>query len=216
MDSLIKTGKVIRGWLGISIQEVTPELAKEFGLPEPKGALVADVLPNSPAEHAGIRRGDVILELNGKSIEHTGQLRNLVAGLPIGEKVKIKLFRDKQKKELEVTIGEQSKEVARGGKAEAETSVALNGVEVQDLTPETARQLNLPENQQGVVIDRVEPGSLAEESGLQQGDVIIEVNRKSVKNTRDYEEVVSKIKKDEAVLLLVKRQGGTIFVTISP
>ena len=87
---------------------------------------------------------------------------------------------------------------------------------MQDLTSETARQLNLPANQQGVVIDRVEPGSLAEESGLHQGDIIIELNRKSAKNTRDYEQVVSRIKKDETVLLLIKRQGGTIFVTISP
>jgi len=123
MDSLIKTGTVIRGWLGISIQEITPQLAKEFRLPEPKGALVTDVLPNTPAERAGIKRGDVILEVNGRPIEHTGQLRNLVAGLPIGEKVKIKIFRDIQEKELEVTISEQSKEMAQGGKAETERAL---------------------------------------------------------------------------------------------
>jgi serine protease Do len=216
MESLVKTGKVIRGWLGISIQEVSPELAKQFGLSEPKGALVADVLPHTPAERAGIKRGDIILELDGKTIENAGQLRNLVAEIPIGKKVKIKVFRDKQEQELEITIGEQPKEAARGGKAEAATSVALNGVEVQDLTPETASRLGLPRNQQGVVIDQVERGSLAEEAGLQQSDVIVEVNRKPIKNTRDYEQVVSKIKKDETVLLLIKRQGGSIFVTISP
>ena len=105
LTSLIKTGKVVRGWLGISIQEVNPKLAQEFGLPKTEGALVADVLSGSPAERAGIKRGDVILEVNGKKIEHTGQLRNLVADLSVGEKVSVKIFRDKQQKELEVAIG---------------------------------------------------------------------------------------------------------------
>jgi serine protease Do len=218
LNSLVRTGKVVRGWLGVSIQEVTPSLAKEFGLPEPKGALVGEVVPGSPAEHAGIQRGDVILELNGKTIEHTGQLRNLVADTPIGEKVKVKIFRDKQTKEVAVTIGEQPKEMASSGAAEErkEKSTALNGVEALDITPETAGEYGLSKDQRGVVISRIEPGSLAEEAGLQRGDVIVEVNRKPVKNIEEYNAAVTKTKENEAVLLLVKRQGGMIFVTISP
>ncbi|HET6370864.1 MAG TPA: DegQ family serine endoprotease [Nitrospiria bacterium] len=218
MESLVKTGKVVRGWMGVSIQEVTPNLAEQFGLPEPKGVLVGDVLPGSPAERAGIKRGDIVLEYNGKTIENTGQLRNMVAETPIGTKVKVKVFRDKREKTLDLKIDEQPKDIAQGGgeeESEDETSSALSGVQVRNLTPDIARDLDLPPGQQGVVIEQVEPGSTAEEAGLQRGDVIVEVNRTPVKNTKDYNREVSKLKKDQSVLLLINRQGRTIFMTIS-
>jgi serine protease Do len=218
MESLVKTGKVVRGWMGVSIQEVTPNLAEQFGLPEPKGVLVGDVLPNSPAEHAGIKRGDILLEYDGKAVENTGQLRNLVAETPVGSRVKIKIFRDKQEKVLDLKIDEQPKDIAQGEKEEEpgdETSSALSGVDVRNLTPDIARDLDLPESQQGVVVEQVEPGSGADEAGLQRGDVIIEMNRKPVKNTKDYNREVSKLKKDQSVLLLINRQGRTIFMTIN-
>jgi|SRR5579863_2561243 len=220
MDSLIKTGKVVRGWLGISIQEVTPKLAKEFGLPEAKGALVGEVLPKSPAERAGLKRGDILLEVNGKPIENTGQLRNLVADIPVGHKVKIKFFRDQKTQEIEATIEEQPKEIGKqpekGEESPEPTSNALSGVEVRNLTPEITGELGLPSDVQGVVVDRIETGSSAEEAGLQRGDVIIEVNRVLVRDIKEYNRAASKIKKDQSILLLVQRQGRSIFLTISP
>jgi serine protease Do len=219
MESLAKEGKVVRGWLGVSIQEVTQQLAKEFGLKESKGALVSDVLPNSPAEKAGFRRGDVVVQLNGQVVENSTQLRNLVAKTGVGTKAKVRVVRDKKEKELEVTIEEQPKDVAGSGDVEADpeaTSTALAGIEVRNLTPEAARQLGLNRNDKGVVITRVDPGSVADEVGLQRGDLIVEVNRKPVRDTDDYDELISKIGKDEAVLLLINRQGRTMFVTIAP
>jgi serine protease Do len=216
MESLIKTGKVVRGWFGITIQEVTPGLAKQFGLSEPKGVLVGDVLPKSPAERAGIKRGDVILKLNGQDVENTGQLRNLVAEAPVGSKVKVGLFRDKQEKEVEVTIGEQPKEMAMAKKSEeGETAnAALRGVKVENITPDTVSKFDLPKGAEGVVIVRIEPGSAAQEAGLQRGDVIAEIDRKAVRDTDAYDRIVSKLKKDEEVLLLINRRGRTIYLTI--
>ncbi|NKE70094.1 DegQ family serine endoprotease [Candidatus Manganitrophus noduliformans] len=213
-ESLVRTGKVTRGWLGVSIQEVTPQLAKEFGLKESKGALVSDVLPDSPAEAAGIERGDIVLGIDGKEVENTAQLRKWVAGAPVGEKIRLTLFRDKKEKEIELSLGEQPQEVAQaGGGEEAETS-ALKGAQVRNLTPEAAREMNLPKGLQGVVISRVEAGSLAEEAGLRAGDVILEVNRTAVRNTREYEKALSGLKKEQSALLLVHRGGNTLFVTL--
>jgi serine protease Do len=219
VESLVKSGKVIRGWLGISIQEVTPSLAKEFGLKDARGALIGDVLPGSPAEKAGFKRGDVITELNGQAIENSTQLRNLVARLPVGAKAKTKIVRDKKEKEIEVTIEEQPKDMAQSGgpqERQPQTSAALNGLEVRSLTPEMVQQLGLKPGDKGVVVTAVEPGNAAEEAGLQRGDLIVEVNRKPTPDTKSYEDVVSKIKKDDVVLLLINRQGKTLFMTISP
>ena len=219
MESLVKGGKVVRGWLGVSIQEVSPQLAKEFGLKDPKGALVSDVLPNSPAEKAGFKRGDVIVQYNGQTIENSTQLRNLVAKTGVGTKAKVVVVRDKKEKTLDQTIEEQPSDMARNEnteKSEEGSSTALTGIEVRNLTPEIARQLGLNRSDKGVVITRIEPGSVAEEMGLQRGDLIVEVNRKPIRNTDDYDDLLSKIKKDEAVLLLINRQGRTMFVTISP
>ncbi|MFY9269715.1 MAG: DegQ family serine endoprotease [Candidatus Manganitrophaceae bacterium] len=220
MQSLVKGGKVVRGWLGVSIQEVTASLSKEFGLKESKGALVGDVLPKSPAERAGFKRGDVVVEFNGQAITDSTQLRNLVAQTPVGAKVKVRVVRDKKEKELDVTIEEQPKEVARGGggaeEGQEETSTALNGVEVRNLTPDMARQLGLGRNEKGVVIVQVEPGSAAEEAGLQRGDLVMEANRKPVRNADEYDEILSKIGKEDPILLLINRQGRTMFITVSP
>ena len=218
MESLIKSGKVIRGWLGVSIQEVTPQLAKEFGLKEARGALIGDVLPGSPAEKAGFQRGDVIIEFMGQDIANSTHLRNLVARTPVGAKGKVKVVRDKKEKEMEVTIDEQPKEIARGGPEEEgeKMSTALSGFEVRNLTPELAQQLGLGRGEKGVVVFKVEPGSAADEAGLLRGDLIMEINRKPVRNMDDYEEAASKIKKEEVILLLINRQGKTLFLTIAP
>ncbi len=217
MTSLLKEGKVVRGWLGVSIQEVNAELAKQFGLKETHGALVSDVLKETPAERAGLRRGDVITKYNGREVSNAGQLRNLVAETPLGQKVRVTVIRDKQEKELEVKIEEQPKDVSGGGgkPGEAPANETLSGVAVQDLTPELADRLNLPRGAAGVVVTEVESGSTAEAAGVQAGDVIMEINRQSVKSTKDYRRIIQGLQAGESVLLLINRNGQMLFLTIS-
>ena len=211
MNSLIEKGKVIRGWLGVSIQEITPELAKQFQLDKDFGTLVADVVEGSPAEKAGIMHGDVIIEFGGKPVDEPYNLRNIVAGTLPGTEVEMKVIRNSETKTFKVTIeelptGEQ--------KIPTEFKNALRGVSVQNLTPDIYRQLNIPEKIRGVVVSEIEEGSPAERK-LIRGDVILEINRKAISNIDDYEALVSKITPDTNVLLLVFRRGSTIFVTVS-
>ncbi|MDC4223784.1 MAG: PDZ domain-containing protein [Candidatus Manganitrophus sp.] len=190
-------------------------MAEAFGLKESKGALVSDVLPDSPAEAAGIKRGDILLAIDGKEVESTAQLRKWVAGTAVGKKIRLTLFRDKKEKEIELSPGEQPQEVAQAGGEGAETETsALKGAQVRNLTPEAAREMNLPKGLEGVVISRVEAGSLAEEAGLRAGDVILEVNRTAVRNTREYEQALSRLKKEQSALLLIHRGGNTLFLTL--
>lgn len=211
MASLIEKGKVVRGWLGVTVQSITPGLAEQFGLEKDYGTLVADVVENSPAEKAGLMRGDVIIGLNGKEVEEPYNLRNLVASTQPGEEIELQIIRDGSIKKLTVTVGELPSETQ---KTPTVFENALKGVSVQNLTPEISGQLNLPDKIRGVVVTDIEQGSPAE-TALMPGDVILEINRKAMSNIEDYETIVSKIKPDADVLLLVFRRGSTIFVTIS-
>lgn len=211
MSSLIETGKVIRGWLGVSVQPITPELARQFQLEKDFGTLVAEVIEGSPAEEAGLMRGDVIVEFNGRQVDEPYHLRNIVAGTLPGETIEMKVIRDGDVETLMVTIGElpsESQETPTVHKS------ALMGVSVQNLSPEIYRQLNLPEKIRGVVITDIESGSPAETS-LVPGDVILEINRNAIKDVDTYEEIVSKLKPEQDLLLLVYRRGSTIFITIN-
>ncbi|HJU05000.1 MAG TPA: DegQ family serine endoprotease [Nitrospiraceae bacterium] len=221
LDQLTKNGKVVRGWLGVSIQELSSELAMQFGLTEARGVLVSEVLDDSPAKRAGLERGDVIMEFDGKVVENPTQLRNAVAKTGVGRRATIKFIRDKRTKTVEVTVVEQPKTVAQnGGNEETEESGSpaslLSDLDVRDLNHDLARRLGLSGNERGVVIVRVRSGSVAEEAGLKEGDLILEVNRRSVANLKAYEQAASKLGKDQAVLLLIKRQGRTSFVTLKP
>ncbi len=217
MDSLVKVGKVTRGWLGVYIQDITPELAKQFNLTSNQGALVSDIIDASPAEKSGFERGDVIVEYNGKEIENTGYLRNMVAQTLVGKVIDVKVIRDGHDKVLKVTIGELPAEVSKGkGEKEEGTGGIFEGVTVQNLTPDFRERLEIPEKVIGVLVTAVETGSVAEESGLKAGDVILEINKKTTKATKDFSRVVGELKKDEGVLLLVFREGMTIFITMSP
>ncbi|MBI5411013.1 MAG: DegQ family serine endoprotease [Nitrospirae bacterium] len=220
LEQLVQTGKVVRGWLGVSIQELSPELASQFGLAEPKGVLISDVLDNSPAKKAGLERGDVIVEYDGKPVENPTQLRNHVAQTSVGKKAVIKFIRNKNSRTVDVTIAEQPKAVAQAGGEEGSESVRPSGflsdLDVRELTAELAGRLGLAASERGIVIARVRSGSVAEEAGLKEGDLILEMNRKPVQNLKVYEKMASKIGKDEAVLLLIKRQGRTTFVTLKP
>jgi serine protease Do len=224
MDSLIKYKKVVRGWLGVSIQEVTSDLAEEFGVKDLKGALVSGVMKGSPAEKAGIKQGDVILQYNGKVVEDTGHLRNMVSQTAIGTTVKVKLFRDKKEIETSVVIAEIPKKLAETSSREEEAdengekvSSALAGLVVHELTPELARRFGHDENETGVVVIKVEPASRVFEAGVKAGDIILQINQKNTASLEEYKKAVSKIKAKERILLLVRRKGqGDLFVTVRP
>ncbi len=214
MDSLIKHGKVVRGWLGVSIQELTPDLAKEFGVSETAGALVADVMEDSPASKAGFERGDVITELDGKPVKDPTHLRTLVADSAPGTKVTIALRRDKGRMSLDVTLGELPKDVsAQVGAGDAKGRHALAGVQVGPLSRDEARELRI---KGGVVVRRIDPSSLAARAGLQEGDVVREINRQAVTSVEEFEQRVGKLNAKERVLLLVTRGRATIYMAISP
>jgi serine protease Do len=213
IDSLIKKGKVVRGWLGVSIQQITPELAKQFNLKDEIGALVGDVVENSPAEKAGLKRGDVITEYDGKKIEEPYILRNMIANTLPGEVHQVKLMRDNKTLAVQVTIGElpvdAQEEVVSG-----EYENVMKGITVQNLSPEIALKLKIPDRIQGAIIADIAEDSVAA-GVLTQGDVIQEINRKKISNAKNYQEIVSKIKKGEDVLLLIYRKGTSLFVTLS-
>ena len=220
MDQLVKTGKVVRGWLGVAIQELTPELATQFGLADTKGVLVSDVMDDSPAKKAGFERADVITEYDGREMDSPTHLRNAVAQTPIGKKVTVKLIRDKKTKQLDVSIAEQPKSFGQNNSEENGESTAPTGVlsdfDVRELNEELAARYGLKRTERGVIVVRVKPGSTAEEMGVREGDIILEVNRKGVSSLKSYERAVSGLGKDQAVLLLLKRKGQAIYLTLRP
>jgi len=210
----------VRGWLGVSIQDLTPELVSQFGLSDTKGVLVSDVMDDSPAKKAGFERADVIVEYDGKSMDSPVHLRNAVAQTPVGKKVTVKILRDKKPKTIELTIAEQPKSMTQsgeedGGELAAPTGV-LSSLDVRELTEEIAGRYGLKSSERGVVVVRVKPGTSADELGVREGDLIIEVNREAVTSVRAYEKIAGKLPKDHSVLLLLKRQGKAIYLTLRP
>ncbi len=211
MESLIKTGKVIRGWLGVNIQPLTPDLMKQFNLKEEKGVLVGDVVENGPAEKAGVQRGDVIIEFDGKDVTDVLSLRNMVANTLPGKVVVIKIIRDGKPETVRVTISETSEEIQTLSKS---FDNQLKGVYVQTLTPELSKSMGIPQRIKGVVITDIEEGSPAE-GILGSDDVIMEINKNRIGDTKDYEAVVSKIDQKQNILILIYRKGSTLYITLS-
>ncbi|MCK5226995.1 MAG: DegQ family serine endoprotease [Desulfobulbaceae bacterium] len=213
IKQLKEHGKVTRGWLGVMIQHVTADLAKQFGLDRPIGALVGEVSPGSPAEKAGIHPGDVIVEFMGREITKMSTLPSVVAQTAVGAKADLVLIRDGKRKKLTVTIGKlEEDQVALEGK-EAGTSQKL-GLTVQGITPELADSLNLDETS-GLIITNVEQGSSASEAGLRRGDILLEVNRKPVSDLKEFNKVMRTSKKEKSVLMLIKRKNHTRFAVIT-
>ncbi|NWF75002.1 MAG: DegQ family serine endoprotease [Nitrospirae bacterium] len=212
MDSLIKEGKVIRGWLGITIQSLTPELAEQFNIKDDWGVLVGDVVEGSPAEKAGLERGDVIIEYNGKKVEEPNQLRNMVANTLPGKEVEIKIIRDNHKYTKKIVITELPSDMQKLSKGEYNN--LLNGVTVSDLTPDIYSNYNIPKKIKGVIITQIEADSPAD-AVLNEGDIIREINRNPVTNTKEYELIVSKIKPGDDIMLLIFRGGTSSFVILS-
>jgi serine protease Do len=212
-QSLIKHGKVIRGYLGIGIQDLNQDLAKSFGTKEAKGALVSDVKEDSPADQAGLKQGDIIVTYQGSAVEDAVALQRLVTRSAVGTKVPVRVIRDGHEKDLTVTIGEQP-EANKIAKAETgETDYAFAGAAVQDLDRETAKELGIKGKTSGVVVTSVAPDSGAEKAGLMPGDVIREINRQPVKSVKDFETLSSRVKKGENVLILINRRGSSLFLS---
>ena len=210
-ESLMKTGKVVRGYLGVGIQEVTQDLAKSFGLKQAKGALVNE---DSPAEQAGIKQGDVITGYQGSPVEDPVALQRKVTRTPVGTKATVKVVRYDHEMDLAVTIGEQP-DTAKIARAEQGSSEhALAGVAVQELDRQTARELGFTKKTQGVVVMDVEPDSSASQAGLMPRDVIREINKQPVQSVKDYEKITSSLKKDQQVLLLINRRGASLFLSV--
>jgi serine protease Do len=210
MDSLIKKGKVVRGWLGVSIQPITPELAKQLGLKNEKGALVADITEDSPAAGAGMQRGDVITEFDGKEVADASTLKNIVAAIPPGKEVVIKYFRDGVEKTAKVPIRELS---AQAQKMAGQADNQFKGVSVQKLTSDMKRNMGISQRVSGVIVADVAGDSPAAEV-LQQGDVIMEINKKKINDVTDYKAAVAKVKPGEKALVLVYRSGAVVYVLI--
>ena len=210
MDQILKNGKVTRAYLGIIPQDVTPAIAKAMGQSEPRGVLVGDVSPNSPAQKSGLERGDIILELNGKPVADANELRMTISMMQPDATVKLNVVRNGDRRDLSVKLGQlpTPQEHAQVEKNGSES--ALEGVTVDNLDAQTAQELGLPPNATGVVVTDVSPSSPYADSGLQRGDVIQEVNRQPVKNIAEFEKAMRKGSKEP--LLLVNRHGSTMYV----
>jgi serine protease Do len=207
----LEKGKVIRGWLGVSIQEVTEDIAKSFKLEKAEGALVAEVIEDSPAKEGGLERGDIVIEFDGKTISSPNELQRVVANTPPKRRVKVKVIRDGKTRTLTVKVGAMPDEFPE----EAKTITTDLGLTVQTLTPELAEQFDWPRDEKGVLITNVESGSAGAEAGLRRGDLIKEINRQAVEDTKQYTRLVGKAKAGESLLLFVKRGSRTFYVTVT-
>jgi len=211
LPQLKEKGRVTRGWLGVNIQAVTPQLAESFGLKGKKGALVSQVFKGGPAEKAGIKQGDIILEFDDKEISNLRDLPRIVASTPVGKNVTIMVFRNGTTIPLRATVAEME-EPTEIAKAPPKKSFGLT---VQNITPEIASALEL-EGAAGVVVAGVEPESPAAEADIRKGDVILEVDRKPVRNVEDFEQAMEKAKDRENILFLIRRGDSNLFVVVRP
>jgi serine protease Do len=211
MEQILKNGKVVRAYLGILPQDMTPEMAKAFGEKEARGVVVGDVSPKSPAQEGGLQRGDILLEVNGQAVSDSNQLRMEISMMQPGSSVQLTVLRSGIEKHLAVKLAELPTEAAHGESERGEESTqALAGVEVSNLTPHTAERLGLPDTTTGVVVSEIDPASKLADCGLRQGDVIQEVNHQPVKDLSEFQSAVKKAGPDP--LLLVNRRGQTLFV----
>jgi serine protease Do len=214
MDQLVQHGKVTRGFLGVMIQDVTPALARQFKLKESRGALVSDVVPKGPADKAGLQNGDVVQEINGKAVRDSRHLKLEVARLQPGDSVPLKILRDGSVKTLNVKVAEVpgSEPLAKADSAGSDTET-LKGVAVTDLDARTRQQFKIPENVKGALLTDVDATSAAHEAGLKPGDVILEINRQSVKSAEDAVRLTEN-PKDRITLLRVWSNGGSRYVVV--
>ena len=205
-------GRVTRGWLGVSIQPLTPELARSFGSKDAKGVLINEVVPDSPAAKAGLKPGDILLEFEGRPMEGTGDLQRAVGFFSPDRTAKVKVWRDQTEKTVEVKVGqapdERPTQQARSGGGRARSML---GLEVRPVTPEIARQLNL-RSTEGVIVVRVEDGSPAAEAGVQRGDVVKQLNSQAVRTMADFERLTRDMKEGDPLTVLLQRGAMSLYV----
>ncbi len=210
MDQILDHGKVNRAYLGIMVQDVTPGISKAMNLKDMKGVLVGDVSPNGPAQKSGVQRGDVILEVNGKPMEDSRELRMTISLMDPAATAKLKLLRNGNPMDVNVKLGDLPSDKEQAKTEEGSSDKALDGVTVENLDAQSARQLGLPAATTGVVVTDIDPASQLASAGLRRGDVIQEVNHQPVRNVAQFEEAMHKAGNNP--LLLVNRQGSTLFL----
>ncbi|MBN2395750.1 MAG: PDZ domain-containing protein, partial [Candidatus Atribacteria bacterium] len=211
LDDLINIGKVRRAWLGVYIQEVTPEIAEQFNLEKAEGVLIGDVIEDSPAEKAGLVRGDVILSVNQKQVNTPQELQDTIRELEINQKAELKVKRDGNEQSFVVQIGEMPTDESI--EAKEKVFSVQTGMKVERVTPEIARQAGLP-SVRGLVITDVLPGSSADEMGLRSGDIILEANRNEVSSIEGWDGIISQLEPGDTLLLLVFRSNHTYYVPV--
>lgn len=213
MDEILKTGKVVRGYLGIVIQEVTPALAKGFNVPQGKGALIGVVTAGGPADKAGLQKGDVIEQLNGQTVNGVNELRLQIASMTPGTVAHLKILRNGEERDVSVTLGELPGKTGQSGPSSLSDNTLMDGVEVDNLTPSAAQDLGVQPTTKGVVVTNVALGTPASDAGLQRNDVIEEINRHPVPSVTEYERVLRQAGR-HTLVLLVNRGGQTSFVVV--
>jgi serine protease Do len=210
MPQLKERGRVSRGWLGVYIQRVTPELAQSFGLEKPGGALVSEVTKGGPADGTGLERGDIIVKFNGRPVEQFGDLPRMVAATPPGEQVKLTVLRKGEEKDFKVKLGELPDEEAT--LAEGESGEGL-GLQLQEITPELARTHELASDR-GLIVTDLDPAGVAAEAGIARGDIILEINQSPVRTISEFQKKVGEAQKGEMMLFLVKRREGSLYIAV--
>jgi serine protease Do len=216
-DQLVSKGKVVRGWIGVSIQDLSMELARKFGLKNTNGSLISDIIKDSPAEKAGLRRGDIIISFNEKKVGSVSSLRNMVAQSTIGSELGIKVIRNKKLRDIKVTISELPREYTESGPEVSKEEIkkeVLGGITVIELNRDIARQLGLGASDKGVVIVNVEPGSSADEAGLRKGDVLQEIDKRAITSLDDFNLAASTIKDTDDIVLFINRNGKKFYVAL--
>ncbi|MBF0124197.1 MAG: Do family serine endopeptidase, partial [Magnetococcales bacterium] len=216
VEQLKKHGHVTRGWLGVRIQTIDQNLSEAFGLEKRTGALVASVEAGSPADKAGLKQGDIIVTFDGKPIQKMTDLPAIVAATPVGKQSDVEVIRDNRRKTVHVVIAqmEDDKEGSSATAGGSDKTENILGLSVRSLTQELRQELRIPAEVQGIVVASVANGSAAHEAGIRQGDVISEVNRRVVRSSADFKQVVQEVKPGQTVLLLTLRQGEPRFVAI--
>jgi serine protease Do len=212
IQQLIARGKVVRGWLGVGIQPLTPELAKKFGVTEGEGILVNEVFEKDPAAEAGIKPGDIILTIDGSVVDSPNKLSRLIGALPPGAAPKIEVIRDFTRHILTVPLSERRDTAVMASLPQSRTEVKL-GLDLQDLSAGLAEKFKLRETR-GVLITKVDPGSLAHAEGLREGDLIKEVNRADVATVGEFTSAISKVRRGDTVLLRVLRENRAFYVVL--
>jgi serine protease Do len=210
LPDLKTKGKVVRGWLGVSIQDITEDIAESLKLKTQEGVLVSDVFKGDPADKAGLQTGDIIVALNGKKVQDTHELLMIVAGINVGEAIKVTIMRDGTEKVFTVRIAERPE---REQLAQREKTGEFFGMTVQEISPEIAEHLGLPDTT-GVIVSEIQQGGPADQAGIQPGDIILQVNRTKIQSLKEYAREMSKQDAEKSVLLSIRRKDAKFFVIV--